>query len=394
MSRNITLLVCLGILLAGGLLILLIFNTEPEAAQAGASKETAMLVNVTEAEKGRFTPVISAMGTVRASQEIMLQPRINGEVMALSENFSPGGYVQKGEVMLRIDPADYQNTLARRRSELQQAQTDLMVEQGRQNVARQDYEVLGDSLPGQNRALVLREPQLDAARARVEAAEAAVEQAQLELDRTTLRAPFDAYILSRNANVGSQVGPGDTIAELVGTQTYWVEATVPQRSLRWIEMPENGQSGKPVHIRNRSAWPEGSTRTGELYRLIGSVDGQTRLARLLISVDDPHGQEDAEMPKERMILGSFVEAQIPGRELENVVRINRDYIRENDTVWLMESDSLRIEEADIVFEDEEFAYVRDGVQEGERIITTNLATVVEGAALRLEDSENTAYQPE
>lgn len=392
MSRNITLLVCLGIFLTGALLILLIFNTEPEAQEAGASKETAMLVEVTAAEHGDFTPLISAMGTVRPSQEITLRPRVSGEVIQLSENFSPGGYVEKGEIMLQIDPADYRNIVAQRKSELQQARTDMMIEQGRQNVARQDYEVLGDSLPGQNRALVLRQPQLEAARARVEAAEAAVEQAELDLQRTTLRAPFDAYILSREANVGSQVGPGDTVADLVGTQTYWVEATVPQRSLRWIEMPENGEYGKNVRIRNRTAWPDDSYRSGELYRLIGSVDRETRLARLLISVSDPHARNTGEEIQERMILGSFVEARIPGRELEDVVRLNRDYIRQDDTVWIMENDSLSIRQPEIVFEDGEFAYLRGGVEGGDHIITTSLSTVVEGAPLRLEDSETTAHQ--
>ncbi|NBC02689.1 MAG: efflux RND transporter periplasmic adaptor subunit, partial [Bacteroidetes bacterium] len=231
MSTKKTILISFGILVAGAAIILLIFNTEPEAQRSGATKQTAMLVNTVQVERSNFTPTISAMGTVVPSQDVMLSPRVGGQIIQLSENFTPGGYVEEGEMLLQIDPADYRNALQQRISELQQAQTNLEIEMGRQNVARQDYELLDDSLTNENRSLVLREPQLNAARSNVQSAEAAVEQAELNLERTTIRAPFDAYILSRNVNLGSQVSPGDELARLVGRDTYWIETTVPLRHL-------------------------------------------------------------------------------------------------------------------------------------------------------------------
>ncbi|MDZ7755913.1 efflux RND transporter periplasmic adaptor subunit [Rhodohalobacter sp.] len=376
-------------MLAGAAIILLIFNTEPEAQRTGATKETAMLVNTVQVEKGNFTPTISAMGTVVPSQDITLSPRVSGEIIQLSENFTPGGYIEEGEMLMQIDPADYQNALQQRRSELEQAKTDLTIEMGRQNVARQDYELLDDSLENENKALVLREPQLNAARSDVQSAEAAVEQAKLNLERTTIRAPFDAYILSRNVNVGSQVTPSDNLARLVGLETYWIETTVPLRDLRWIDIPENGNGGSPVTIRNRTAWNDGEHRKGNLFRLVGALENETRMARVLVEVPDPHGYLSENGDQPRLMIGSFVEANIQARELRDVVRLNRDYIRQDDTIWVNENDTLRIRNAEILFRDANYAYITEGLQDGEQVVTTNLTTVVDGSPLRLESSTNT-----
>ena len=349
-----------------------------------------MLVDIIEVERDNFTPTISAMGTVEPSQDITLSPRVGGEITQMSENFTPGGYVQKGDMLLQIDPADYRNILQQRQSELQQAESDLNIEMGRQNVAQQDYELLGDTLRNENRSLVLREPQLNAARSRVQSAEAAVEQAELNLQRTTIRAPFDAYILSRNANVGSQVAPGDNLARLVGLDEYWVEATVPQSSLRWITVPQNGDEGSPVKIRNRTAWNPDEFRDGTLFRLVGALENETRMARVLVSVPDPHGYLSENDDKPRLMIGSFVEANIQAEQLEDVVRLNRDFIRQDDTIWVMENDTLRIRNADILFRDANYAYITNGLEENDRVVTTNLSTVVDGSPLRLEGETSTA----
>ncbi len=380
-----TLLFSLIILLAGGVVTVLIFLTEPTADRETATRETAMLVEVTGVERGNFNPTIVATGTVVPEQEITLRPRVSGEIIQRSPAFTPGSFVKKGEVLLQIDPADYKNSLRLRESELLQATADLEMEMGRQFVAQKDYELLGDSLPGENKALVLREPQLNAEKSRVDAARADVEQAELELQRTTIRAPFDAHILNRNANVGSQVAPGENLGRLVGVNTYWVEVTVPPSALRWLTFPEDeNEKGSEVRIRNRTAWPEGQYRQGYLFRLVGTLEDQTRLARVLVAVPDPLGYQADSPDLPVLMIGSYVEVGIRGKELTDVIRIDRDYIRKDETVWVMEDERLSIREIDIEFRDEDFAYVVNGLKEEDQVVTTNLATVAEGARLRVE----------
>ncbi|MDT0686036.1 efflux RND transporter periplasmic adaptor subunit [Autumnicola psychrophila] len=391
MNTKKILIICLGILLLAVVVTYLIFSTEPTASSEGATKQTAMLVNVVEAEGGDFRPVIEATGMVQPVEDVMLSPQVSGQVIRRSPEFIPGGFVQKGAVLLQIDPSDFRNTLELRKSDLLQAKTDLNMEMGRQEVAEQDLELAGlDSLSENQRSLVLRRPQLDAIKARVKAAEAAVAQAELLLSRTTIRAPFDAHILSQNVTVGSQVAPGDELGRLVGSEQYWITLTVPVDKLQWLSFPKSDdETGSTVEIRN-SGWPSGVSRTGYLDKQVGALDDQTRLARVLVRIIDPLAREDTTDTERELIIGGFVEAEVQAREIENVVRLNRDYLRTNQTVWVNEDGELSIRKVDIILTDAQYVYISDGLQQGEKVVTTNLSVVSEGVKLRTEGSGNTS----
>ena len=385
MNWKTTLLVCVVILLLAVGTVTAIFMTEPAAERSSASKQTAMLVEVRSVERGTFRPTIVAMGTVRPEQEIQLSPRVGGEIVSLSETFTPGGFVDEGEVLLQIDPADYEAILLQRQSELRQATADLELELGRQDLAKRDYQQLEGTISSQYKTLVLREPQLNAARARVESARAAVRRAELDLERTRIRAPFAAHIVSREANIGSQVSPGDPLGRLVGVESYWIEATVPLSDLRWIEFPTDElPGGSTARVRNRVAWPEDTFRTARVHRLIGALEDQTRLARVLLTVSDPlaHEPESAGLPP--LMVGSFVEARIQARPIEDVIRMERAFLRQNDTVWVDQDGVLRIREVETVFRDQDYVYIAAGLAETDLVVTTNLATVIDGASLRLQ----------
>lgn len=388
MSWKKTLITSVLILFGSVAVLGLIFSTEPEAERSGLAKESAMLVQVETVEKGTFNPIITATGTVQASQEIMLGARIEGEVMYRSPEFVPGSFVEKGDILVQIDSTDYVNELMQARSELRQAESALQREMGLQEAAKREYALLDDSLSEPNRALVLRQPQLLATRAQVEAAQATVNQAQLNLDRTTIRAPFNAYILDQYVNTGSLVSPGENIGQLAGIDTYWVEAAVPLNKLRWFNFQEAGE-GSPVQIRSRTAWDEEEYREGNLFKMLGSLENETRMAQVLVEIQDPMSVQPGNEDLPRLIIGSFVETNIQGKALNDVVMVNRDHIRSNETIWVMEGDSLDIREVEIQFQDSEFAYVSSGLEDGDRVVTTNLANVTQGAPLRFEGEANT-----
>lgn len=384
MNWKKTLIICCIILLSGGAVTALIFFTEPTARRSGATKETAMLVDVTTVQQDTFRPTIEVMGSVEPEKDIILSPQVTGKVIDRADSFTPGGYVEEGDTLLQIDPSDYRNTLRQRKSELQQAKADLKIERGRQEVALEEYQLIGDTLAGMNKSLVLREPQLESVQSEVASARAAVEQAELELQRTTITAPFNAHILSRNVNIGSQVAPGDNLGRLVGRDTYWVEATVPLSKIRWLTFPgDQKEKGSKVSIRNRTAWEKGAYRTGYLHKMVGTLEEETRMARILITVPDPLAYRPENRNRPSLMIGAFVEASIQTNPLSDVVRVNRDYIRKNETVWVMEEGKLRIREVDIRFRDEKNAYITEGLKDKDQVVTTNLSTVNEGAKLRL-----------
>ncbi len=387
-----TLIVCAVLLAAGAAALWVIFNTEPGAEREDAVRQSAMGVDVTTPEAGTFRPVIQALGSVRPAQDVELRPRVSGEVVELSPHLAPGGFVKAGEVLLRIDAADYRNTLLQRQSELEQAIAALEQENGRALQAEREYRDLkadrGENLDPANLSLMLREPQRRAAEAQVNAARAAEAQARLDLERTEVRAPFDAQVVSRTVNLGSQVSSGETLAELVGLEAYWVEATVPLDQLRWLVFSDRddetlGEGGSPVLIRHRTAWPEGQVREGTLDQLVGRLEAGTRLARVLVVVSDPLARQPENRDKPSLIIGAFVETRIEGREITGALKLPRELIRQGDTVWLVREGALAIQPVEVVFQDATHAYIGEGLAAGDQVITTNLATVKDGIRLRL-----------
>lgn len=394
MSKNRTVIFSITILLISAVITFFLFLTEPVAEREGATKKTAMLVDVMKVNRDDFTPTVMATGSVQAAKDIILSPQVSGQVVRISENFIPGSFVEKGEVLLQINPADYRNVLLLRKRDLELAKANLSIEMGRQDVAKKDFELIGQEMSPENRALVLREPQLESEKANVKAAEAAVDQAQLNLQRTTIRAPFDAHIISRNTNVGAQLAPGAEIGRLVGMDEYWVVANVPMGKVNWLTFSDKANGdGSAVKIYSNN-WSDGQHRKGKLFRLVGALDAQTRLASVLISVPDPLVRNASMDTLPPLMIGAFVESHIQAKEIQDVVRLNRDHLRQGETVWVMDDGKLRIRKVEIVFQDADYAYISKGLSDNDQVVITDLSTVVEGSDLRTQKEGTLEEKPD
>ncbi|QCK15174.1 efflux RND transporter periplasmic adaptor subunit [Mangrovivirga cuniculi] len=384
MTKKKTIFISIAILIGAVATTVIIFLTEPEAEKEGATKKTAMLVNVENVEKGDYNPVVVATGTVQGSKDIVISPEVSGLIVSISEKFTPGTLVKKGEMLVQIDPADFENNLMLRQSDLKLAKANLAIEKGRQDVAEKDYELIGEDMSPENKSLVLREPQLEIAKANVAAAEAAVKQSREDLISTSIKAPFDAQIITRNANKGSMVSPGDNLGRLVGVEEYWIVANIPVNKVRYLRFPgDDNQPASTVDIKSSSGGT--ISRKGKLYKLIGALNNETRLARVLITIDDPLGFEAGDIVEDPLLIGSFVEVHIQANEIKDVVRLNRDYLRKENTVWVMQDGKLQIKDAEVMLQDSKYAYIVNGLNDGDKVVTTNISTVVEGSSLRVKE---------
>lgn len=192
--------------------------------------------------------------------------------------------------------------------------------------------------------------------------------------------------MSRNVNLGSQIASASDLGRLVGIDEYWIIANVPLSKINWLDIGEGKEgSGAPVKIVHPSAWEDGQFREGNVSRLVGALDSQSRLARVIVSVPDPLLRKNPDSNKPQLIIGTFVEVQIEARKLENVARLQRQFIRPGNTIWVLKEGKLEIRKVNILFEDGQYAYIRDGLSASDQIVATDLATVVEGSPLRLEE---------
>ena len=364
-------------------------QSKPQAKPAPVEK-LSTLVEVSPVTMGSHTTMVEAMGTVAAARQIVLQPQVSGEIIDVSRNFVPGGLFHKGDALLRIDPTDYQLAIRQLASDVAQAESDFKVEQGNQAVAKREFELLNEVISDQDHELVLRKPQLAAAMAAVETSRARLAQAKVDLTRTTLEAPFNSVVRSREVNLGTRVSSGMTLATLVDTDTYWVEVLVPVNKLRWIDIPRaEGEKGSEARVYDSAAWGEGACRVGEVIRLAADLEEEGRMARLLVAVNDPLALKPENAGQPKMLIGSYPRVVIQGRTLSQAASLDQSTIRDGRYVWVMNRDQrLDIRPVEIAFRGPEQVLVTSGLEDGDMIVTSNIPVPVEDMPLRAAVSDD------
>ena len=383
------------VVLGGGVAVAVYFITTAPKAEQKAPVREAQLADVVTVRRGNHRVVVKAMGTVVPSKRITLQPRVSGQLTEVSEKFVPGGRFDSGETIVKVDREDYDFIVKQRAASVVKAKHDLKIEQGQQIIAKREFELMGKTSTGGSGAsvdndLMLRKPQLELANADVESAQAALDKAQLDLKRTTLTAPFNAVILDKQQiDIGSQVSPATQIAVLAGTDEFWILASVPISSLKWIGIPESRKllEGSEVRIFNKTSWPEGAKRTGRIVGLLSTLETQGRLARVLVSVKDPLCLKTTDPASPKLLVGMYVSLEADGIELKDAIRIDRTSLRDNDTVWVFGEDGLmEIRKVEVVRRGRDVVYVGKGLEDGQRIVTSDLAVRVAGTPLKINAS--------
>ncbi len=384
------------VIAGGGIGAVRLYQTGPKARQRPPQARDT-LVQVATVSKTSANATVHVMGTVVAAQEVVLQPRVSGEVIRLSSEFVPGGRFKAGEFILQIDPKDYELTVEKTRSQVAQAQYELKMEQGAQEIARHEWELLGveETASEQDRELALRKPHLIKANAALEAANAALREVKLDLERTTIIAPFNAIVTTESVDVGAQVTQQTQLGTLVGTDEYWVRAAVPVDQLGWIRFPgADGEGGSGATIRQQLATDLHNEWTGRVVRLMGDLEPEGRMARVLISVQDPlksNSWDEAGLP---LLIGSYVSVVIEGREVKDVMAVPRTALRDGDSIWIMnDQNKLEICNVNVVWRDRDTVWVRDGIAPGQRLVVSDLPAPVEGMGLTL-GSDRTEATPE
>jgi len=379
MRKLVILLICTA-LVAGALIIagILIF-TAPKAEKKPPPK-TAALVKSMPLTNGNETVLLELTGTVVPAEEIVLRSRVSGEVVAISDHFIEGGFLKKDEEAVKIDPIDYELALSTAHSELETARFNYKLELGRQDVAKREWELLKtDDATEQEKELALRVPHLAASQAALEAAQASLENAKLDLERTSVHAPFNAVVVARNVNIGSQASTQDPLATLAGTDAYWVVVSVPVDRLAWINIP-----GSTARVLSFS----GAQREGRVIKLLADLEEKGRMARILIEVKDPLCLQPENAAQNQLLIGEYVRTEIRGRELENVYSIPRKALHNNREVWIAtDEDTLDIRAVEVLWRDGQRILIRDGMENGEQLIVSDLTAPMQGMAVAIANEE-------
>jgi len=355
-------------------------TTEPETA--------AVTVDVAEVVPQDLRIRVQAQGTVTPVHETALLAEVSGRVIEVAPQLNVGSFVSRGEVLLRIDPRDYQTSLLRAEAALKSAESNLAQEKGRADVALREWKKLptGSQRDQEASDLYLRKPQLEQAQAQLLAARADLDTARDNLDRTIIRAPYDALIRAKHCGLGQFLTPGTPIADVFSVEVAEVRLPIPQSRLEYLELPglAGEPDGAPIDLYTDIG---GTVRhwTARLQRTEGVFDERSRALYAVARIDDPYARHHPE--REPLRIGTFVNADIEGRLLEGVVALPRYVLRAGNQVWVVD-DSMRLRNRQVTTLNTggERAYVSAGLDEGERVSLTGLDSSFAGARVRIVSS--------
>jgi len=316
-------------------------------------------------------------------------PEVGGRIVNTSVKLIPGGRFSKGEVMARIDSRDYRYALEAEKARLKQAELEVQLEMGRQNTAAREWEMHGDGRPVEEAQLALRRPHLALAQQNLESAKSAVARAQLNINRTSLVAPFNAIVVEERLEVGQVVGQGSQVVSLVGTDSFWVNVSIPVSSLELIDVPGiNAKEGSPVTVKHVLSASRTVIRPGRILGLGGRLDAGTRTAQLLVEVDNPLEAPSAAADAPPLLPGAYVDLQIEGRLHYGVYELPRVALVDGTRVWVVDAeDKLLSREVELAWAGEQQMHVRGGLSDGERVVITPLSLPVSGMKVQVTQPE-------
>ncbi len=358
--------------------------SRPQVAQVPVAPP-ALLVEVATAERVPVTYTVRSQGTVSPRTSTTLVSEVSGPILDVAPAFVSGGFFRKGDVLVRIDPRNYRTNVKRASAAVARAKTQVATENALAGYAYEDWQRLRslDAATGPASDLTLRKPQLAEAIADLESAEADMEKAVEDLRRTIIRAPYDGMVRSKRADVGQFVNTGTALADTFATDYAEVRLPLNQNDLQYLDLPDwnTGDLELPATL---SAEFGGSIHEWDatVVRSEGVFDESRRVLHVVAQVADPY--DTAQNARVPLRIGTFVSAEISGRAGGDLVVIPRHALRRGETLWVVGEDlTIHPRQVEIARSDEDFAYISQGVEHGERYCLTPPDQPLPGMKVRL-----------
>ncbi len=371
---------------AGFAAITMIMNRPPVEILTPVVEPPGVRVHEVSLENVSLT--VASQGTVQPRTESQLVPEIAGRVTWVAPSFAEGGFFEAGDVLVRIDPFDYEQMLVSARSQLAQARLRLAQEEAEAEVAQREWDTLGRGDP---RELALRKPQLEDARASVAAAEASVERAARDLERAEIVAPYAGRVRTKNVDIGQYVRVGDALATVYAVDVAEIRLPLPDDELAYLDLPLSyrGVERQTQPRATLRATFAGRTHTwnGRIVRTESEIDSVSRMVHAIAEVTDPYAPGlDPNRPP--LAVGMYVEAEIRGRTARDVAVLPRQALRGRDQVLVVTpEDRLSFRTVEVLRTSTESVIVRAGLQAGELVIISPLDTPTDGMRVQLAEAD-------
>ncbi len=394
MTRRRSALIALAILGGAIAIAFLMISLRPDPpVRPPPSNVPFVNTGVAEAAEGAI-PVHGA-GTVRPRAEIDVAAQVGGQVTWVAPAFQGGGRVSAGDILFRIEDADYRNRVQQARANVAAQQVALLQAEEEARVARDEYERLQRRTGGAGGAanpLTLREPQLDAARAALARDSAALADAELALSRTEVTAPFNGAVRYETVDQGQFVAPGQSVGRLYAADA--VEVVVPLSDADAALIPDlwrlvAGDGNRRVRATVQASYGDGRyTWSGYVDRAEAALDEQTRTIDVVVRVPSPfrggtpvdgEGGGSAGPP---LLVGQFVDVRIDGVAPERYFAVPRAALRTDNEIWAVRANAVTIVPVQVLQRIDDMVYVTGALEDGQMVVVGGIQIATEGMQVR------------
>ncbi|KZY29404.1 MULTISPECIES: efflux RND transporter periplasmic adaptor subunit [unclassified Oleiphilus] len=391
-QRLVKVLAPIVVLLLCLLLAYQISQSQPPASKGRPSKANPLLVEVDKIAPRDFQVTVESYGVLKANTRTNLLSLVSGQVLKVSPAFQRGAFVQEGQVLLVIDPLEYEVSLQTARSDLANAELALAEEEARSEQALRDWRTQEKINSTPARDYALRYPQLKAAKAKLETAKAKLSLAQKNLERTKVRAPYDGRLIETFVNKGSVISTSTPVAELYSSESLELSLPIASRDLAFLDLPssesyQDTSSSAYVRIENSLVVP------AEYWQamIVGTealVDAENQQIYALAKIVKPLTSEKSERPVQALKVGQYLHANIQGKTIDEAILVPNSAIYQGTYVYVVEKiekqDVLARREVNVRWRNEELSLIESGLNIGDLLVRTPLGQVTSGTRVAID----------
>ena len=365
-------LIIIGISTAIAAALYMLGQISPDAIQ----EKDPMDVNVQILTPIDYQIKIKSTGTTTPITQTVLTSEVGGEVIYRSKKFSEGSSVISGEILAKIDDTDLQLQYKNALLQLASAEVQFAVQQAEAEIAQEAWDQVGEGIPQE---LTTKKPQLKQAKAALEVAKAQVQSAEKKLNKTEITAPYTGRIQNINIDLGSTIIPGQPVGSMYTSNEIEVTLSVKDSDLQFLDIPMDGRKLNPdqksIVIIKSLYKGEMQEWAGNLERVDGVIDPMTRMIKLIANFKNNFIEET----KPILPIGLFVEAEINGKQLEDVFMIPNSALTPNgELLFLNQDDALEIRKVRVLTKMKNHILVKEGMKAGERVVVSKLSIATNG----------------
>ena len=381
--------VAIGVVLAALFLAVMMNVLQPDAEKT-SEPEAAIAVKTEIVNRAQLAMHVESQGIVAPRTRTRIISEVSGLVLDVADAFVVGGTFKAGDMLLKLDPTDYEVALQRAEAKVISFKALMELENARSVQAEKEWGMTGRPT-SEAPLLALRRPYLLEAEANLLQAKAEVRQAEIKLSKTIIRASYAGMVSEKLADIGQFVTMGTAIGETFAIDFVEIRLPLSEKDLTMMD----GLSSQ-VELRKKQITLTGTVDgivtswLATLARSEGVVDELNRSQYIVARVADPYGLDDSDR-QVPLRVGTFVKASIQGKVLKDVFKVPRSALLEGSRIGLVDDQALlKIISVEVASTDDNHYYISEGLQDGHQIVTSALGTPIEGLKLRIKNDPSPA----